>query len=200
MWLCWGSLPINQPVQQTDLTNLEIWEIQTQTKTEKTNYLVWDSQILTVLCNVLPDEDVVVLKEDVQQLINTIQALLPHVGLKAVRNTRFRTLYWRVIIHLIKKNLLCSVINIFQVQTPNWTDTITYTSSHLHEGRQVRVVVIQGGNDVEFNFDQDALTQVMLSRNASQSMKEFNLSSSVIKWRKKEEVGMRVRDFNNKQK
>lgn len=45
-------------------------------------YLVWDGQILTVLCNVLPDEDVVVFKEDVQQLVYTVQALLPHVGLK----------------------------------------------------------------------------------------------------------------------
>lgn len=46
-------------------------------------YLVRDSQILTVLCNVLPDEDVVVFKEDVQQLVYTLQALLPHIGLKS---------------------------------------------------------------------------------------------------------------------
>ncbi len=45
-------------------------------------YLVGDSKILTVLCNVLPDEDVVVFEEDVQQLVYTVQALLPHVRLK----------------------------------------------------------------------------------------------------------------------
>lgn len=45
-------------------------------------YLVWVGQILTVLCNVLPNEDVAVFKEDVQQLVYTVQALLPHIRLK----------------------------------------------------------------------------------------------------------------------
>lgn len=53
-------------------------------------YLVRDAQILTVLCNVLSDEDVVVLlKEDIQQLVNTIQALLPHVSLKVAKSKCF---------------------------------------------------------------------------------------------------------------
>ncbi len=44
-------------------------------------YLVKVAQILTVFCNVLPDEDVVVVKEDVQQLVDTVEALLPHIRL-----------------------------------------------------------------------------------------------------------------------
>lgn len=45
-------------------------------------YLVWVGQILTVLCDVLPNEDVAVFKENVEQLVYTVQALLPHVRLK----------------------------------------------------------------------------------------------------------------------
>lgn len=46
------------------------------------DHLIGDSQILAVLCDVLSDEDVVVLKENVQELIYTIQTLFPHVRLK----------------------------------------------------------------------------------------------------------------------
>lgn len=34
--------------------------------------------------------------------------------------------------------------------------------SYLHESCQVWVVIIQGGNNVELNLDQDALAQVVL--------------------------------------
>lgn len=49
---------------------------------KKAGYLVCVGQILAVLSNVLPDEDVVVFKEDVEQLIYAVQALLPHIRLK----------------------------------------------------------------------------------------------------------------------
>lgn len=49
---------------------------------DERDHLIGDGQILAVLCDVLSDEDVVVLKENVQQLIYTIQTLLPHVRLK----------------------------------------------------------------------------------------------------------------------
>ena len=49
-------------------------------------YLFRDAQILTVLCNVFPNEDVIVLKEDVQQLVYTIQALLPHISLEVIKS------------------------------------------------------------------------------------------------------------------
>lgn len=50
--------------------------------------------------------------------------------------------------------------------------------SHLHEGGQVGVVVVQGGDDVELNLDQDAFAQVILISDAGQSVKELDLSSS----------------------
>lgn len=66
--------------------------------------------------------------------------------------------------------------------------------SYLHEGRQVGVVVVEGGNNVEFNLDQDTLAQVILVRDGGQSVKQFNLGSSVrerfIKKKKKTGVGI----------
>ncbi len=37
---------------------------------------------------------------------------------------------------------------------------------HLHEGGQVGVVVVQRGDDVELDLDEDAFAQVMLVRDA----------------------------------
>lgn len=50
---------------------------------------------------------------------------------------------------------------------------------YLHEGSQVGVVVIQGGDDVELYFDHDPLAQVILSGNSCQSMQQFNLGGPV---------------------
>lgn len=44
-------------------------------------HLVCVGEILTVLGNIFPDEDIVVLKEDGLQLFYTVQALFPHVRL-----------------------------------------------------------------------------------------------------------------------
>lgn len=57
-------------------------KIKVKLKSERGSHLVRNGQVLTVLSYVFPDEDVVVLKENVQQLINTVQAFLPHVSLK----------------------------------------------------------------------------------------------------------------------
>lgn len=45
-------------------------------------YLVCVGKILTVLSNVLPNKDVGVVKQDVLQLVYTVQTFLPHVGLE----------------------------------------------------------------------------------------------------------------------
>lgn len=50
---------------------------------------------------------------------------------------------------------------------------------YLHEGCQVGVVVVQGGDDVELYFNCDALTQVVLSSDGCQSVKQLDLGSSV---------------------
>lgn len=55
--------------------------------------------------------------------------------------------------------------------------TFRKTASYLHESCQVGVVVIQGGNDVELNLDQDTLAQVVLIRDGCQSMEKLNLGS-----------------------
>lgn len=44
--------------------------------------LVRNGQVLAVLCDVFSDEDVVVVEQDVQQLIDAVQTLLPHIRLK----------------------------------------------------------------------------------------------------------------------
>ncbi len=49
---------------------------------------------------------------------------------------------------------------------------------HLHEGGQVGVVVVQRGDDVELDLDEDAFAQVMLVRDAGQSVQELDLSRS----------------------
>lgn len=52
-------------------------------------------------------------------------------------------------------------------------------NSYLHEGSQVGVVVIQGGDDVELYFNHDPLAQVILSGDSCQSMQQFNLGGPV---------------------
>lgn len=44
--------------------------------------LVRDGQVLTVFSDVLADEDVVVGEQDVQQLVDAFQTLLPHFRLR----------------------------------------------------------------------------------------------------------------------
>lgn len=44
-------------------------------------HLVCDGEILTVLSNIFPNEDIVVFKEDGLQLFYTVQALFPHIRL-----------------------------------------------------------------------------------------------------------------------
>lgn len=66
-------------------------KIKVKIKSERGSHLVRNGQVLTVLSYVFPDEDVVVLKENVQQLINTVQAFLPHVSLK--KNNKLKTQY-----------------------------------------------------------------------------------------------------------
>lgn len=46
------------------------------------DYLVKVGEILTVLSNILPNEDVAVFKEDAKELFYAVQALLPHIRLK----------------------------------------------------------------------------------------------------------------------
>lgn len=45
-------------------------------------YLVCVGKTFTVLSNVLPNKDVGVVKQDVLQLVYTVQTFLPHVGLQ----------------------------------------------------------------------------------------------------------------------
>lgn len=60
-------------------------------------------------------------------------------------------------------------------------------NSYLHEGSQVGVVVIQGGDDVELYFDHDPLAQVILSCDSCQSMQQFNLGGPVRERKKGKE-------------
>lgn len=50
--------------------------------------------------------------------------------------------------------------------------------SNLHEGSQVGVVVVEGGDDVELDLDQDALSKVVLSGDGCQRMEQLDLGSS----------------------
>lgn len=52
-------------------------------------------------------------------------------------------------------------------------------NSYLHEGCQVGVVVVQGGDDVELYFHRDSLAQVVLSGDICQSVQQFDLSGPV---------------------
>ena len=71
----------------------------------------------------------------------------------------------------------------FQVQTLNFKSSRSY----LHEGGQVGVVVVQRGDDVELDLDQDTLAQVILCSDVCQSMEQLNLGSSV-RGRKREGI------------
>lgn len=50
-------------------------------------------------------------------------------------------------------------------------------TSYLHESCQVGVVVIQGGNNVELNLDQDTLAQVVFVGDGCQRVEQFDLCS-----------------------
>lgn len=53
------------------------------------NYLVRGGQSLAVLGDVLSNEDVWVFKQDVQQLVDTVQTFLPHVRLQRSKWVNF---------------------------------------------------------------------------------------------------------------
>lgn len=53
------------------------------------------------------------------------------------------------------------------------------TNSYLHEGRQVGVVVVQGGDDVELDLHQDSLAQVILTSDVRQSVEQLDLGRPV---------------------
>lgn len=52
------------------------------------------------------------------------------------------------------------------------------SESDLHEGGQVGVVVVQGGDDVKLDLDQDALAQNVLIGDVGQGMEKLDLGSS----------------------
>lgn len=52
------------------------------------------------------------------------------------------------------------------------------SESDLHEGGQVRVVVVQGGDDVKLDLDQDALAQNVLIGDVGQGVEKLDLGSS----------------------
>lgn len=58
-------------------------------------------------------------------------------------------------------------------------------NSYLHEGCQVGVVVVQGGDDVELYFHRDSLAQVVLSGDICQSVQQFDLGGPVGERREK---------------
>lgn len=119
-------------------------------------YLLSVGQTLAVFGNVLSDEDVGVIKQDVEQLVDTVQTFLPHVRLQSSK--------W---------------VNFSEFLTEKGHYGGRRFESYLHEGCQVGVVVVQGGNDVELYFHHDALTQVVLSSDRCQSVKQFDLGGSV---------------------
>lgn len=53
------------------------------------NYLVTGGQTLAVFGDVLSNEDVLVFKQDVQQLVDTVQTFLPHVRLQRSKWVNF---------------------------------------------------------------------------------------------------------------
>lgn len=58
---------------------------------KSSQYLVSVGQTLAVFGNVLSDENVGVFKQDVQQLVDTVQTLLPHVRLQRGKRVNFLT-------------------------------------------------------------------------------------------------------------
>lgn len=59
-----------------------------------------------------------------------------------------------------------------------WEPGLVSGDPHLHEGGQVWVVVVQRGDDVELDLNEDAFAQVILVSDAGQSVQELDLRRS----------------------
>lgn len=67
------------------------WDGELPLAEQSSQYLVRGGQTLAVFGDVLSDEDVGVFKQDVQQLVDTVQTFLPHVRLQRGKRVNFLT-------------------------------------------------------------------------------------------------------------
>lgn len=125
-----------------------------------------DAQVFAIFSDVLSNEDVVVVEQDVQQLIDALQTLLPHVRLTQTHSTVTMVTYT---VWLLTGTCISGVKEERASEGER---------EYLHEGGQVGVVVVQRGDDVELDLHQDALPQGVLIRDGSQSMKQLYLGRS----------------------
>lgn len=155
-------------------------------------YLVNVVQVLTLLQNVLSNKDVRVCKQDVHQLIDAVQALLPHLRLsreqmavkrrEGGRRTRplksplTRNPLGLQLPRLLPQSLSFKTLgNTPPPQTASSALGAPLHRPHLHVCGQVRVVVIERGDDIELDLDYNTLPQVVFRRNLNQQLQQFNL-------------------------